>query len=214
MTSTDPEPTPAPDPDDRPAPASPEDVSGGVPVDERDGAPAAPRRRGPNPLVLGAAVLLVVCAGVALWFGVSWLRAATDDSLDVARARDEVTRVGEQAVITFNTLDYRKVDESLDQWLNASTGKLREEVVNRRESSKQVIAQARTVTSAKVLGSSVLELNEREGRATLIAAIRAEVTAEGKEPAVKYQRLQAGLERTPEGWKLTGIDYVPFTPAG
>ncbi|CRK60068.1 hypothetical protein [Alloactinosynnema sp. L-07] len=170
-------------------------------------------RRGPGAFVLIALGLVVVSAAAALWFGVSWMKAAGDDDLELSRMRDEVTRVGEQAIITFNTLDYRKVDEDLDRWLNASVGPLHDEVVGRRASSKSTIEQAKTVTTARVLKSAITDLRDREGKATIIAAIRIDVTPDGKPATVKYQRIQGALERTDAGWKLSGVGFVPFTPA-
>ncbi|MGH3864470.1 hypothetical protein [Actinokineospora sp.] len=172
-----------------------------------------PARRRLNPFVLVALGLVVVSAAAAVWFGVAWVKAANDDDLELSRMRDEVTRVGGQAIITFNTLDYRRVDEDLDRWLNASIGPLHDEVVGRRETSKTAIQQAKTVTSARVLKSAVTDLRDREGKAILIAAIRIDVTPEGKPTTSKYQRIQGTLERTDAGWKLSGVGFVPFTPA-
>ena len=52
--------------------------------------------------------LVVAAAAVAGWFGVAWFNAANDDSLAYSQARDEVNRVGQAAIVTMNTLDYRK----------------------------------------------------------------------------------------------------------
>ncbi|HVK21932.1 MAG TPA: hypothetical protein VM677_11280 [Actinokineospora sp.] len=170
-------------------------------------------KRGHSVYLVIALVLVVISAFAALWFGVSWIKAAGDDDLEVSRVRDEVTRVGEQAIITFNTLDYRRVDQDLDRWLNASVGPLHDEVVGRRASSKSTIEQAKTVTTARVLKSAIIDLRDREGKATIIAAIRIDVTPDGKQPTVKYQRIQGDLERTDAGWKLSAVGFVPFTPA-
>jgi Mce-associated membrane protein len=172
-----------------------------------------PTRRGFSPFLVIALVLVVLSAVAAVWFGVSWFKASNDDDLSVAQMRDEVTRVGEQAILTFNTLDYRKIDEDLDRWLNASVGPLHEEVVSRRAASKQAIEQAKTVTSARVLKSAITELRDREGKATIIAAVRIDISADGKPAPAKFQRVQGALERTDTGWKLSGVGFVPFTPA-
>ncbi len=96
-------------------------------------------RRGPRPVLLGALALAVAGAVVAGWFGLSWILAGGDESLKRAQTRDEVARVADSAIVTFNTLDYQKIDEGLDNWLNASTGPLHDDVVGRRASSKQTI---------------------------------------------------------------------------
>ena len=164
----------------------------------------------PNFAVLGGVLLVVVAAFFAVWFGVSWAASASDDTLSRAKTRDEVDRIARQAIITFHTLDYHKVDEGLDNWQNASTGALRDEVVGRRASAKQAIQDAKTVTSANVLSLAVTELNRDEGKATVIAAVEVAVTPEGKPVEKKYMRIQGVLERAGDGWKLSGIGQVDF----
>ncbi|MBM7770366.1 Mce-associated membrane protein [Actinokineospora baliensis] len=172
------------------------------------------RWRVTNSVVLALLLVTVVAFGSAAWFGVAWLRAGTDDDLDLAGTRDEVSRVASAALVTVSTLDYRKVDEDLTRWINASTGALREEFETRRTSSKAALEQAKTVTTATVLKIAVTDLREREGKAEVIAAVRVDVTPEGKQATPKYLRLQAAVERVGADWKLSGVTPVPFTPAG
>src|SRR5690242_8243713 len=75
-------------------------------------------------VLLGAVALVVAAAMVAGYFGVAWIKAGSDGTLARAQTRDEVDRVARSAIITFHTLDYHKVDEGLNNWLNASTGDL------------------------------------------------------------------------------------------
>jgi Mce-associated membrane protein len=171
---------------------------------------AEQRVREPNYIVLGGVALVVVAALGAIWFGVSWASSANDETLSRAKTRDEVDRVARQAIITFHTLDYHKVDEGLDNWQNASSGALRDEVVGRRASAKQAILDAKTMTSANVLSLAVTELNRDEGKATVIAAVDVAVTPEGKPVEHKYMRIQGVLERAGDGWKLSGIGQVDF----
>jgi Mce-associated membrane protein len=175
-----------------------------------DGTETVARRRWPNPLLLGALALALAAALVAVWYGVSLIKTSGDNSLKRASARDEVDRIARSAIVTFNTLDYRKVDEGLNNWEAASTGPLHDEVVGRRDSSKQAIVQAKTVTSAKVLSLAVTDLNEFDGTATVIAAVEDTVTPDGQQPTNKYLRIQGSLQRTGDGWKLSGIGQVDF----
>ncbi|HEU5469583.1 MAG TPA: hypothetical protein VFV67_02940 [Actinophytocola sp.] len=173
-----------------------------------DGVEPGAHRRWANPLLLGAVALAVAAVVVAVWFGVSWLRASNDDTLARATARDEVDRVARQAIMTFQTLDYRKVDESLANWEAASTGDLHNDVAGRKESSRQAIVDAKTVTTAQVLSLAVTDLNEFEGKASVIAAAVVDVATEGQQPAKKYMRIQGALQRTADGWKLSAVGYV------
>jgi Mce-associated membrane protein len=175
-----------------------------------DSAATVAQRRWLNPLLLGALALLVAAAVVAVWFGVAWLRAGSDASLNRAKARDEVDRIARSAIVTFHTLDYHNADESLNNWEAASTGPLHEEVVGRRTSSKQAIESAKTVAKPKVLSLAVTDLNEFDGTATVIAAVEVAVNTEGQQPTNKYLRIQGALQRSGDGWKLSGIGQVDF----
>ncbi|RLK60766.1 hypothetical protein [Actinokineospora cianjurensis] len=178
--------------------------------------PAGGRQRGKAAwtLVVALGVVVLVAVGFAVWFGIAWARAGTNDDLDLATTRDEVSRVAGAALVTVSTLDFRHVDQDLDRWVNASTGPLRDEFETRRAASKGALEQAKTVTTATVLKIAVTDLREREGKAEVIAAVRVDVTPDGKQATPKYLRLQAALDRTDQGWKLSGVTPVPFTPAG
>ena len=137
-----------------------------------------------------------------------------DDSLAYSQARDEVNRVGQAAVVTMNTLDYRRVDQGLKDWETATTGALHEEVLNLKDQSKQTIVQAQSVTKATVLSSAVKELDDRAGKAIVLVAIKVNVQTKGAEPTDKFQRIEGSLQRTEDGWKLDGIAQVPYTQPG
>jgi Mce-associated membrane protein len=183
-------------------------------VDERTEILKVAERTGPGRWVvwvlLGAVALVVAAAMVAGYFGVAWIKAGSDGTVARAQTRDEVDRVARSAITTFNTLDYRKVDEGLNNWLNASAGDLHNEVVGRKDSSKKAFESAKTVSTANILSLAVTDLSEVEGKASVIAAIEVTVAPEGKQPEKKYQRIQGELLRTPDGWKLSGIAYVDF----
>ncbi len=60
-----------------------------------------------------------------------------------------------------------------------------------------------------MLSLSVTDLNEFDGKATVIAAVKVVVTIDNKEPVPKYLRVQATLERVGDaGWKLSGLGPV------
>ncbi|WP_424189926.1 hypothetical protein ACOBQX_14210 [Actinokineospora sp. G85] len=175
--------------------------------------PAA-KPRGANALLLGAGAVAVVALIFAVWFGVGWISAAGDDDLSVDRARDEVSRVSEAAVVTLNTLDYRQVDRDLDRWAAASTGQLLDDINNDRASAKTTIEQGKLITTARVLKSAVTQLNDREGTAQVMVAIVRDFTPDGGAPETAYLRVQGALARTETGWKLSNVGSVDFAPPG
>lgn len=168
----------------------------------------------PQALLTGAVALLVAAVAVAGWFGVSWFNAANDDSLAFSKARDEVNRVGQAAVVTMNTLDYHTVDQGLTDWETATTGALHDEVVKGKKASRDAIVAAESVTKATVLSSAVQELDDRAGQASVLVALKVNVTVKGQQPADKFMRLAGKLQRTADGWKLYEIGQVPYLQPG
>jgi Mce-associated membrane protein len=175
---------------------------------------SVPESRLPQILLTAAVALVVAAAAVAGWFGVAWFNAANDDSLEYSRVRDEVNRVGQAAVVTMNTLDYRKVDQGLKDWETATTGALHDEVVKGKQTSRDAIVAAQSVTKATVLSSAVSELDDRAGQASVLVALKVNVTVKGEEPKDKFMRLAAKLQRTEDGWKLYEIGQVPYLQPG
>jgi Mce-associated membrane protein len=176
--------------------------------------PAVRESRLPQVLLTAAVALVVAAAAVAGWFGVAWFNAANDDSLRYSQVRDEVNRVGQAAVVTMNTLDHRKVDEGLKDWETATTGKLHDEVLKGKQSSRDAIVAAQSVTKATVLSSAVSELDDRAGQASVLVALKVHVTVKGEEPRDKFMRLAGKLQRTEDGWKLYEIGQVSYVQPG
>jgi Mce-associated membrane protein len=172
--------------------------------------PDKPRRpRISDPVLLVAAVLVVVAGAFAAYFGWSWYDAAHDDALAYSRARDAVLRAGEQGVQNMNTLDYRKVDQGLTSWEDSSTGALHEELVQGRAQFTSQVQLAKTVTTAKILDGAVTELDDRTGKAGVIVAVQITVTPPTGTPTTKQSRMRAQLTRTPSGWKLSALGQAP-----
>ncbi|WHT17518.1 hypothetical protein N8J89_30945 [Crossiella sp. CA-258035] len=167
--------------------------------------PATARR---NPLRLPV-ILAVAAALLAAGSGWWWYAAAEDDGVKFAELREQVRGAGERAVAEFNSLDYRRVDEGMRRWLETSTGALHEELRNTGASSKKQIEETKTVTTGRVTDAAVTELDDRAGKAKLIAAVEIEVAPDGAAATTKRNRFQAELTRTETGWKLSGLGPVP-----
>lgn len=186
-----------------------------------------PRRRAP---LIAALVVVVVAAGFLAWSAVELMSAGSDvdrakqdlaaanerledlradDGVAISTARDQVLKAGQEAMVVMNTIDYRNIDAGMDAWERVTTGKLHDEVVKGRESSADAIANAKSVTKAELLSAAVEVVDERAGTATVIAALRVNVSVSGNEPTDKYMRLEGTLLRTEQGWKLDTIGQVP-----
>jgi Mce-associated membrane protein len=179
------------------------------PVAEPDAADK-PASRWPTIALSVSIALVVAAAAVAVWFGVAWFKASNDDGIAFSGNRDEVDRVARAAIVTMNTLDYRKLDEGLSNWADATTGPLHDEITGLTQDKKKQLTDAKPVTSAKITSSAVKELDDRGGKATVIAAIEKTVqTANGK-PQQTFQRISASLTRTKDGWKLDNLGPVAY----
>lgn len=160
-------------------------------------------------VALVVSILLAVSVLTAGYFGTSWALAANDDSVSYATERDEALRVGSQAVINFNTLDYKELEHGLDLWEKSSTGVLHEEVVRGRKSNAEEIKKAKSTTEASILDAALTTLDQKAGKATMIVVVKIVVTPEGKKSVEKRNRYEAQLKREGQQWKLSGLGAVP-----
>jgi Mce-associated membrane protein len=164
-----------------------------------------------RPLVATSAGLLAVAVLFAAWAGVSWLTAPRASA--AAQARDEALREGEQAVLNFNTLNYRTVGQGVRLWEQSSTGALHSEIAAGQSAFEQQITQAKSVTTAKILDAALTRLNVGAGTASIIVAMQITVTPAHGAAATKQSRQEGVLTRTPSGWKLSSLEQVPVGAA-
>ncbi|MXQ68068.1 hypothetical protein GQ466_29035 [Actinomadura rayongensis] len=150
----------------------------------------------------------------AAWGGWSWYTAAHDDGLKFSELREQVRQAGEQDVQNLSTFDYRRFAQGLASWRDSSTGELHDQIVQGSAQFEKDVQSTKTITSAKVLSSGVTELDERAGKASMIFAVRITATSPDGQPSVKQSRLAARLERTPSGWKVSGLGEAPTGGSG
>ncbi|MGO1053536.1 hypothetical protein [Crossiella sp. CA198] len=155
--------------------------------------------------VIAAVTAVLLAAGSGWW----WLASAAGDNVRFAELREQVRAVGERAVAEFNSLDYRRVDEGMRRWLDTSTGALHEELRSTGAASKKQIEETKTVTTGRVTDAAITELDDRAGKAKLLAAVEIEVAPDGAAATTKRNRFQAELTRTETGWKLSALGPVP-----
>lgn len=157
-----------------------------------------------------AIVLLLGATGFAGWAGWSWSRAATDDSLQYAQARDAALTDGRENLAVLSSLDHRRVDEGLQRWLEVSTGPLHDRLADTSEEIKTTLREGRTVADGAVLDVGITELDEYAGTATMLAAVEITLSEEDTASAIRRNRFTAGLTRTEAGWKLSSLNQLPL----
>lgn len=169
-------------------------------------APARPAR----PLLAGWGVVgwaaIVLAAAFLAW--AAW--PGGDGGKDgPARDRDTVLRTARQQIATLNTMDRANADAGLRAWLGASTGPLHDQLRRDEPQSRAKIQKARTSAAGTVTDAAVLSLDTATGRAKVIAAVRVRLTPETGAPSDQRKRFEAGLSRTPDGWKLESLTAIP-----
>lgn len=162
-----------------------------------------------RPLLYVAIGLLVVATGFAATFGfLVWTNSGRDS--DVARTREEVSTYGWGAVQTLSSLDANRVDEVYQRFLDVSTGSVHDDYLKNADSFKKRIRDSKVVTTALVKEIAVQEVNLDKKQATLLAVVEATVREAEKDPYRKLLRLEAVLDQTDNGWKVSGLREVPY----
>ncbi|RAY11025.1 hypothetical protein DPM19_32500 [Actinomadura craniellae] len=160
-------------------------------------------RRYAGPVLIGLAALLLAWAGWSYW------QAGNSPEAESGHDRDLALSAGKQQIAALNSMDHARVDAGLRQWLNASTGPLHDQLRRDSAQSRQRILQARTSAEGSVTAAALTELDGRAGTAQVIASVEIRLTPQAGAPSVQRKRYEAGLSRTPGGWKLTSLTAIP-----
>lgn len=166
-----------------------------------------PRARPRRPLRL---VALLLAAAIVMGAGlVTWHRAATDRSIEMAQTRDAVLIAATGDIETLNTLDSRHVTAGLKRWRAVTTGTLRDQLNQVDSDERTLLSQQKTVTTGKVVDAAVFSLDD--DTATVIASVEVTVKNLSKpaaKPAVKRNRFSADLVRVRGVWLLQNLQQV------
>lgn len=172
---------------------------------------AKPAAWGGGPLrvatIVVAVLALLVCV-LAGWFGLSWFRAAHDDSIALGMVRDTALQDAQQAAINVNTLDHRRVQGGLELWEQSATGAALQEFRTNRDAYVRTVTESKTTSTARVRDAAAAELNERAGTARVLVGVDVTYSPEQRAASCVRQRLQLEMKRTPDGWKVEKIAPV------
>lgn len=171
-----------------------------------------PRRPSRTPLLVTAAALVVCLAYLVVAIVVHVTSGDKSDSSRLTPAlRDQVLLAARQDVVVLNSLDYRDIDRGLARWRDASTGALRTSFDHVTAAARKRIADAKAVTTARILEAAVVSLDPTDGEARVIASVELTVTPPSGKAVVKRERQQADLNRVGDGWKVSGLQQVGVT---
>ncbi len=157
---------------------------------------------------LTVAVVAVVAFAAAGWFGVSWYRAAHDETLALGMDRDAVLRDAQLATLTLNTLDYRRVQDGLTLWEQSAAGSLLTQLKANRATYAKAITDSTTISTAKVLDAAVASLDERSGTAQVFVGVDVTSQSDQGDPSCVHRRARLDMIRAGNAWKAGGLDPV------
>ncbi len=158
--------------------------------------------------------LVAVAAVAAVVLGILWVLALNSSSLALARDRDAALVAAQQAAVALNTLNYKDVDNGLNQWEQVSTGSVLDEFRQNRAQYAKAVSDSKRATVATVPSAAVGELDERAGIARVLVGVDVTVTPEGQQPTLTRQRLQLEMTRTDAGWKVSKLSPVRSPTTG
>jgi Mce-associated membrane protein len=159
----------------------------------------------------GAVVALVVCVAFLVVGIVVHVRDSGPAAAPATAVRDAALLAARQDVVVLNSLDYRNVDQGLSRWLAASTGSLHASFEHITAADRKRIADAKSVTTARIVEAAVVSLDAADGRASVIASVELTVTPPTGKAVIKRERQQADVTRVGGVWRVSGLQQVGET---
>jgi Mce-associated membrane protein len=164
--------------------------------------------------VLGRALVVLVAAGLiaCCWQSWRWWDATRSDNAvaaSIAAARDAAATAGRDGMVTFNTMDYRQVDASLDRWAEISTGSLHEQVVHDRAKAVKSVTDAKTVTTAQLLQLALTTFDNDGGTATVIGVVEIRSIPDGKQATTTRAGFAGQVRREGADGKVDAVQTLP-----
>lgn len=148
------------------------------------------------------AVLAVLAFTAAGWFGLSWYRAAHDESLALGMTREAVLQDSQRAAFNLNSLDYRSVQDGLALWEQSAAGPLLTELQANRNTYVGAITESKTITTARVADAAVATLDERSGTAQVLAGVDVTSQTDQQDPSCVHRRIRLEMIRVGDTWKV------------
>jgi Mce-associated membrane protein len=170
-----------------------------------DDAPASPiivqrwRIRAALPM---AAVLCIVCAGLAGWLG---FRMWQVDQRSAVHA--QWVQVARQGALNLTTIDYSRIDADVQRILDSSTGRFREDFQNRSQPFVDVVKQAQSKSEGAVT-EAALESTSGDS-AQVLVSVSVKTWAAGTQQDAKSWRMRIQVQNTGDGAKVSNVEFVP-----
>lgn len=173
--------------------------------DEPGDGPVADRPGEANGRLATLVVVLAVLALVGGFFAYrEWQRGVAPEAERYA----DVQQAANDAAMALLNVDYRKPEETIEAVEATSTADFAKEFTTASDSLIELTADARSVMTADVIWTGVVQLDD--DKATAIVATEGEVrnAQTGDKPAARNFRLKLDLVRDGDQWRTSALDFV------
>jgi Mce-associated membrane protein len=158
-------------------------------------------------------VVAVVLLGLAVavltrwqpWVGID---ADTEASLWAAGQRDAATQAATEGLLSFNTIDHRRIGATVDHWAAITTGALSHDVRTGRAEVVRRAQRNRTVASARLVQAAVTEFDAEAGTATVVAVLEINAHKADAKPTTTRNRFRVLVQREHDQSKLAYFETL------
>jgi len=159
---------------------------------------------------LGGALIALLVVGLLVSGWQGWRVATGDESVASSSAseRDAALASAGDALVRFNTVDYRHMGATLDEWSKVSSGKLHASVLAGRKAVRREVTRARTMASARLLRSALTSFDGGAGTATIAAVLEIRTRTKGGDTKTRATRFAGLVQRTGGTWKLSAMQTM------
>lgn len=166
--------------------------------------PAAPRRPGPSPILIGVAAVLtggaLTLTAVMLWQHRS---VAADRAADARFV--EAARTGVTALLT---IDHTRAKDDVARILDLSTGNFRDDFARRADDFIATAEKSKAVTKGSI-SAAALESSAADAAVVLVAAASQVTNAVGAKEDPRPWRMSVTVTRDGDNVKMSDVEFVP-----
>lgn len=159
--------------------------------------------------VAALAAVILVAVGIAVW--APWSTHNDDAFQQAVRARDGATNAATTALVTLNTIDPARPEETVDAWLRVAGGALESKLQSSRAQAVKSMRRG-PAAEATVLETAVASLNATAGEATVLGVVEIRSTPRKGEPTTAVSRFRVLVQRLGTEWRITYLETVRTAP--
>lgn len=180
--------------------------------EQQDAEPAKPASRTGlwgNGGFVGALAFAVVAFLAAVTFVALYWTTATADEYRVADARDQAVDVAERGIRAYLEVDYQDMDAYRERQREISTDDLFDSNKQSWERKRNGIRDSQLRTTLEILDIGVMDLNEAEGDAVVVAATKNQTSIKGNKAQTKFMTWMITLKKVGDDWKMASLPSFP-----